>query len=154
MKNLFQTLVFSVATSMLMGASNGQEIDVRVATEQGPHYVGVPVVVQLTVEGLNANPQPTCKMEPASDAVRGSLSGISPRIFQRVTQVGNQIKRITEVTYTIQFVVTANKSGKHDVGPFEISQSGRSKKVAAIEMEFQEVPTTDEMRIVLQMALH
>ena len=35
-------------------------LQVQIATEEPPHYVGVAAVVQLTVDGLDADPEPKC----------------------------------------------------------------------------------------------
>ncbi|WP_182868373.1 BatD family protein [Stieleria mannarensis] len=128
-----------------------QEVTVQVATEEPPHYVGVSAIVQLTVDGLEADPEPQCVAESSSPDVRVRLAGISPRIVQRMFQSGSQIRRIQQVTHTIQFRVTANKPGEYEIGPFVITQGGTEERVDAIKMTFAEVPTTDDMRIQLQL---
>ncbi|QDV86462.1 BatD family protein [Planctomycetes bacterium TBK1r] len=128
-----------------------QDVNVQVATEEPPHYVGVSVIVQLTVDGLEADPQPQCVAESSSPDVRVRLAGISPRIVQRMFQSGTQIRRIQQVTHTIQFRVTANQPGDYEIGPFVITQGNTEKRVDAITMSFAEVPTTDDMRIQLQL---
>lgn len=129
--------------------ATAQDVDVRVATEKPPHYVGVPAIVQLTVEGLQSDPDPKCTVESDSPEIRAELAGISPRIMQRMFQSGNQIRRIEQVTHIIQFQITASKPGEHEVGPFVIAQNGVEKRVDAIKMSFQQVPTTDDMRVKL-----
>ncbi len=142
--------VFLVALLLSVPAV-AQEVTVQVATEEPPHYVGVSAIVQLTVDGLEADPEPQCVAESSSPDVRVRLAGISPRIVQRMFQSGSQIRRIQQVTHTIQFRVTANKPGEYEIGPFVITQGGTEERVDAIKMTFAEVPTTDDMRIQLQL---
>ena len=129
--------------------ARGQDVKVRIATAEPPHYVGIGAVVQLTVDGLEAEPEPKCTVETDAPEIRARLSGISPQIMQQLFQSGNQIRRVQRVTHTIQFRVTASKPGDYQIGPFEISQDGTEKRVDPIKMSFQEVPTTDDMRIKL-----
>ncbi|WP_231743783.1 BatD family protein [Stieleria neptunia] len=136
---------------LLATTAVAQDVSVQVATEDPPHYVGVSVIVQLTVDGLEAKPAPQCVAESTSPDVRVRLAGISPRIVQRMFQSGAQIRRIQQVTHTIQFRVTANKPGDYEIGPFLITQGSTEKRVDAITLSFAEVPTTDDMRIKLQL---
>ena len=145
---IFASCLFPIATGTSVDA---QEVKVQVATEEAPHYVGVPMVVQLTVEGLEPRPEPECTVETSSPDVRARLAGMSPRIVQRMFQSGNTIRRVQEVTYTIQFRVVSSKPGEQTIGPFKISQNGIEKQVDAIKLSFQEVPTTDDMRVKLIM---
>ncbi|QEF98206.1 hypothetical protein Mal15_22550 [Stieleria maiorica] len=145
-------LLAKVATAMLLAApAVAQEVTVQVATENPPHYVGVDAIVQLTVNGLEADPEPQCVAEASSSDVRVRLGGVSPRIVQRMFQSGGQIRRVQQVTHTIQFHVTANQPGEYEIGPFVITQGGIEERVDPIKMTFAEVPTTDDMRIKLQL---
>ena len=129
--------------------ATADDVTVEIATESSPHYVGVGAIVQLTVEGLEADPEPKCEIESTAPEIRARLSGISPRVVQQMFQSGGQIRRIQRVTHTIQFRVTASEPGEYEIGPFLISQGGIEKRVDPIKMSFQEVPATDEMRIKL-----
>ncbi len=146
-----KTQLIAVLVAIACVAAEAQDIQVQIATEEPPHYVGVGAIVQLTVEGLEAEPEPKCTIEASAKEIRARLSGISPRIMQQMFQSGNQIRRIQRVTHTIQFRVTASKPGEYEIGPFLISQNGTEKRVEPIKMSFQEVPTTDDMRIKLIM---
>lgn len=128
-----------------------QDVEVQVATEEPPHYVGVGAIVQLTIDGLEPKPEPECTAESPSPDVRVRLSGISPRIMQRIIQSGNQIRRVQQVTFTVQFRVTADNPGEYEIGPFVIKQGATEKRIDAIKMSFAEVPTTDDMRVELLM---
>jgi hypothetical protein len=132
-------------------AAPAQQVRVQTATESPPHYVGVGAIVQLTVEGLEAEPEPKCVIESLPPELRARLSGISPRVVQQITQSGGQIRRTQRVTYTIQFRVMANQPGEYEIGPFVISQDGTETRVDPVKMSFQEVPTTDEMQIKLKL---
>lgn len=139
------------ATLICVGISHGtaQDVQVQMATEEPPHYVGVGAIVQLTIDGLEADPQPKCEIVDPDDNLRISLRGISPQIMRRAFQAGGQVKVVEQVTYKIQFSVTADKAGDYEVGPFLITQGNTEKRVDPIDMSFQTVPETDEMKIKL-----
>ncbi|MEM1227846.1 MAG: hypothetical protein AAGJ40_19310 [Planctomycetota bacterium] len=134
-----------------MGQTADDDMTVQVATEQSPYYVGIAVTIQLTVEGLQAEPEPTCVIESLPDPVRAQLVAISPRVVQQVYRSGNQFRRLEQVSHTIQFQVTASDPGDYDIGPFIITQAGVEKRVEPIRMTFDSVPTSDDMRIKLIM---
>ena len=128
-----KTNAIAILVGLLFAASAGaQDVDVQLATEKPPHYVGVGAVVQLTVKGLESDPEPTCTVEASAPEIRARLAGISPRITQRMYQSGNRIRRVEEVTHIVQFRVTASKPGEYEIGPFVISQNGTEKRVDPI----------------------
>lgn len=142
--------IFPLISAIILSAvSTAQEVTVQMAAEEPPYYVGVGAIVQLTVNGLKADPEPKCTLDNDAPEIRAVLLGINPQIVQQMFQSGNQIRRVERVTHTIQFRVTANEPGEYQIGPFVIAQNGTEKRVDAIKMSFQEVPATDDMKIKL-----
>lgn len=150
MKTINGITLFGVLCTIAISTSVfSQEVRVQMATEEGPHYVGIPAIVQLKVEGLEADPQPTCTAKLSSDSVKANLIGLNPQIVRQMFQSGNQRRLIEQATYTIQFQVTADQPGDYEIGPFEIKQGSTSKTVESISMTFKDVPETDDMRVKL-----
>jgi hypothetical protein len=130
-----------------------QDVRVEVATQEPPHYAGEPVVIQFTVEGFDQEPQPTCTVDTPSGqlaaGLRGQMAAANPNVFSQIIQRGGQLYRSTRVTYQIQYLVTADEPGEHQVGPFAIKQGNKLARAEAVPMTFQTVPTDPNMRIRL-----
>ncbi|MEM9367610.1 MAG: hypothetical protein AAGD07_16590 [Planctomycetota bacterium] len=144
---LFLTFLFVCQAMAVLS----QDITVRVATGEPPHYVGVGVIVQLTVEGLEAKPEPVCEIENLPNGFRASLLGLNPQVMRQLFQSRNGIQTLERVTYNIQYRITSNQPGDFDLGPFKITQGSTEKEVDGLTMYFQDVPKTDDMRVKLVM---
>ena len=142
-------LILALGTLLSSSIAQGQDVRVQVATEEPPFYVGSGAIVQLTVDGFDARPEPMCMALIEDDSLRATVTSKSPRIFQQMIQSGNQIKRVQRVTYVIQIRVIATEAGQYEVGPFLLSQGKIEKRVDPIKMTFREVPSTDDMQIKL-----
>lgn len=152
MKTKIRTFLFGVLFAVAVPTIGfAQDIRVQLATEEAPHYVGIPAIVQLKVQGLEANPEPTCIAKVSSDSIKANLIALNPQISRQIYQSGNQRRIVEQATYTIQFRVTADKPGDYQIGPFEIKQGSTSKTVESIEMSFEGVPETEDMRVKLKL---
>ena len=153
----FKSRTLSVAIIAIVGLLNliasanciGQEVEVQVATEDPPFYVGVGAIVQLTVTGLDEEPTPKCELMDVPDGLIVNLTSVNPRILTQQFLSGGRVRIAKRVTYNIRYQVIADKAGKYRVGPFKISQGKTTKQVDAFEMSFQDVPTSDDMTIRL-----
>ena len=148
---MFRFIVAIALTYLCLATGSAQDVRVQLATEEPPQYVGVNAIVQLTVDGLEADPQPKCEIVDPDPNLRVRLRTINPQIMRRAYQSGGKLQVVEQVTYTIQFSVTAVEAGDYEVGPFLITQGNTEKRVEAIDMSFQTVPDTDKMKIKLVM---
>ena len=145
-----QRFVIAILVFTLCLAAYGQEdVQVQVATEEPPHYAGVGMIVQLTVEGLEANPQPKCVISDLPAQVRANLLTMTPQVMQQMYQQGGKIIRVKRVIHKIQFRVTADEPGDYEIGPFKITQGNVEKQVDAIRLSFQAVPETEDVKVKL-----
>ncbi|MDM4013991.1 hypothetical protein [Roseiconus lacunae] len=137
--------------SMTASAQDDKEVTVEIAKQKPPHYVGMGVTLQFTVHGLESKPKPTCEIKSSDPAIGGTVTSVSPRIFQQLYQSGGQLRRIQNVTHVVQVQIDSDRAGTFDVGPFIIRQGNTETEVDAIKLTFQDVPENDEMRIELVM---
>ena len=60
-----------------------------------------------------------------------------------------QIEESKSVAYVIECRITARTAGEYTVGPFVVSQNGKSVQAEARKLRFEEIPEDPEMRVRL-----
>ncbi len=146
-RNTTPTLLCAAALILLLGDTVGAQ-KIQFAAQRGPYYVGEPVVVQVVVSGVDSSVDLTCKLkEDAPDAltVQGPQVNRSVSSFTQIIN-GRMSSRET-VEYQFGFVVTANRKGAFQVGPFEITYNGKPQEVAGDTFQFGELENDPDMQI-------
>ncbi|WP_417739590.1 BatD family protein [Rosistilla oblonga] len=136
-----------LASLLLPAIGAGQdEIQTQLGAEPGPYFVGLPVTIQLTATGLSDRGTPEVEVESDSDALRWTLVATNPTSirFNNNGRISSQSK------YDFIFRFTASKAGQWEIGPFVITDGSIEKRVDAVKVTFEEVPTTDNMQIHLR----
>ncbi len=134
--------VFSLATSV-----SAQRVSV--AAQEGPHYVGEPMVIRITAEGFDQDPQPECLAGSPTAGLSLQLVGVHPNVSSFTQVINGKVSRYQQVVYTFDFHATVKKSGRYRVAPFTVSQSGRQFSTKAFELRFVDIQTDDAMRVAL-----
>lgn len=140
---------------LLSAAGYGQEA--QVAVQEPPYYIGDPVVVRITVHGLDEDPQPTVSFPAPTPDLRVQQQPFEPsvsRSMQIVTDARGRkrISQSADVVYTIDHHLIAKRPGKYSVGPFEIVQGSKTVRAESVELEFNDVPMTPDLRVKLQVS--
>ena len=148
---MFRLILCMIFVCLCLSVGRAQDVRVQLATDEPPHYVGVPAIVQLSIDGLDVEPEPKCEIVDLADGLRISQPIIQPEFTRRAFRSGGRLQVVEQVTYTIQFRITAEEAGDYEVGPFLITQGNTEKRVDPIDMTFQTVPETDMMQIKLIM---
>lgn len=108
--------------------------------QEGPYYVGEPVLIQLSVS--SDGEQPTVKFA-------GSTTGLTvrgPDVSVSSSRTVINGRRLTSNdSYTFRFSVTSTESGVRKVGPFEVERAGETVQVQALEMNFEELADASNM---------
>lgn len=139
-----------IMISLLAGQVSGQDVQVRVARQRPPHYVGRPVVVQFTVEGFDQEPTPTVEVQKAlPPELRAQTEVSTPRVMSGYSNFNGRISQYVKVTHQINYVVTADKAGDFTVGPFVLKQGTKEASVEAVPISFEAVPEDPDMRVRL-----
>ena len=146
-------LTYVLIVFLLVSALRAQDVRVEVASQDPPHYVGEPVVIQFTADGFDEQPEPTCAIDTQSgqlaDGLRGQMGGINPSVFSQIIQRNGQLFQSKRVTFQIQYLITADQAGDYQVGPFVIQQGNKQAHVDAVSMSFQTVPLDPAMQVRL-----
>ncbi len=144
-------LALAVCFAFAAGHAAAQDVQVRVAAQKPPYYIGDPVVLQFTVTGFDEEPDPSCEMVPEKPlpGIRGQITGVSPSVSSYMVQRNGRIFQSKTVTLRIDYMVTADQPGDCQVGPFLIRQGNKEVRVDAVPMVFEDVPDDPDMRIRL-----
>ncbi len=127
-------------------AAFAQEAEVRVSSH--PYYVGVPIDIQVIVDGFERDPEPTVDVAPVAGTILEFVS-VSPNVSSSIRIVNGQMTRSERVRFVYRYRLTADRPGPLTVGPFEIAQGGKNAHARAVHFELEQVPTSDEQRFRL-----
>jgi hypothetical protein len=116
----------------------------------GPHYLGAPIELRLTVEGFEEEPQPEASVPPPRRG-RLELVGVSPNVSSSVTIINGQISQFREVRFVYQYRYLTTEPGAVTIGPFVVTQGQVSRTTRPVELEIREVPLSDRLRVVLRL---
>lgn len=137
-------LICTLFPSFCMGQD---EIDTKLAAEKGPYFVGLPVTIQVTASGLSDRGIPEIEVDNKNDALRWRLESSNPSSI-RFNNNG-RISSLAKCDFVFRF--TASQAGQWEIGPFVIKDGSVEKRVAAVKLTFEDVPTTDDMKIHLRL---
>ena len=126
--------------------SQAQQAEVRASGS--PHYVGVPIDIQVTVTGFERAPEPTIDIATSAGTVL-ELVSVNPKISSGIQIINGQMTRSERVRFTYRYRLLTERAGHVELGPFHIRQGSREARARAIRFEIQDVPTTAEQRFRL-----
>jgi cytochrome c-type biogenesis protein CcmH/NrfG len=149
MQRFARTLAFVFVLGFIATAHAETEARWRLGSEGQPHN-GVPFTLVLGVAGFNDSAPELPKVEIAGATV--TPMGAKPSIRQMMTEDGTGRQSIIkEVTWFLQYRVEVANPGKITI-PTTTAVQGKQKATApAAEVEVQSVPTTDLMKLELQL---
>jgi hypothetical protein len=124
----------------------GAQPQPQLAISAAPYYEGVPITIQITADGFEEEPQPEIRaLGPVADKLR--YAGVSPNVSRSVRIVNGQISQSTLVRFIYSYELVPPRVGAYQIGPFEISQSGVTKRSGATTVQLQDVPISREQQI-------
>ena len=116
--------------------------------ERGQPHAGVPFTLQLIVDGFDEQPQP----EPPKLDIPGAkitFTGVSPSVSRQITNFNGQVSQSTVVRWVFQWRVDVAKAGSLHVPPVTVTQGSKRATAKAGDLDLDEVPTTDAMKLEL-----
>lgn len=137
-------LLFSCLSCVALPIIHAQEI----AIQRPPYYVGEPVVLQISIDGVEGGTEPTCRYVGSSGA-QLSVAGpqISTQSMSRMQIINGRMTRSESRSYTYTFQVTASEAGEFEIGPFEVQVDGETKNVESFTKEFAELENDPDVQI-------
>jgi hypothetical protein len=144
--------LFAMAVVLLLAhAAAAQQVELRVG--RGPHYVGVPVEVQIIAEGFAEDPVPEPEVGPLA-AGRLAFVGVSPNISSQVTIINGRVSQSKQVQFVYRYRFWAARAGTVELGPFRVAQGGTVLSTRKVRLAVSEVPLSDRLRLELRVPEH
>ncbi len=144
-------LVISLASCVLLAVCQTVwSQDIQLARQQGPYYVGQPVVVQVSVSGANGDQDVSCSYqgdETEGLRITGPEVGRSTSTFMR--SINGRITRGETVDYRFSFRLNASQTGLYELGPFVVTIDGEENTVQGPAFEFEELEADPDMLLEL-----
>ena len=133
---------------VVLGANlvHAQQAVVRVS--QAPHYVDVPIDIEVVAQGFEQSPEPEVEVDPPNGATL-DLLGVSPNVSTSVTVINGRMTRTETVRHVYRYRLLPSSEGTVTVGPFRLSQGGATARTRALELRIDTVPTSGDQRFRL-----
>lgn len=128
------------------GVLSAQEI--QLARPRGPYYVGEPVVVQVQAQGFEAGEQVSCRLTgdpPAGITIQGPQVGQSSQSFTQI--INGRMTSSETVNYRFSFLITADREGEFQVGPFEVTTGSGPRVIEGVSFQFTDLQDDPDMQI-------
>ncbi len=144
-KELFIATMVAVCL-LFCPPSWGQKI--QVARQREPYYVGEPVVVQLSVNGVDSSVAVSCKLkgDPA-DGITVQGPGVNRSVQSYMQSINGKVTRSETIDYRFNFSATASREGTFVIGPFEVTYDGKVQEVAGESFQFGKLENDPDMKI-------
>jgi tetratricopeptide (TPR) repeat protein len=117
---------------------------------EGQPHAGMPFNIAMIVAGFDESPQP---QQPKLEipGARVTPLGVEPSIAQSIQIINGRRSDFKRVTWTFRWRVELDKPGRVRVPSVTAVQGGKRATAAAGELEAEAVPTTDDMKIALDL---
>ncbi|MCU0961632.1 MAG: BatD family protein [Pirellulaceae bacterium] len=153
--NSLVVLVMCVWTWAAGATDDSVAQELQFARQRGPYFVGEPVVVQVVASGFQAGEEPTCRLTgdaPDGVTVQGPQVSQSAQSFTQI--INGRVTHSETIDYRFSFVVTAQREGAYEIGPFEVTFAGQTRTVAGAAFEFGQLESDPDMQIELAVEDH
>ena len=143
-----------VALLVLVGLASSAAADeahaqFRLGGNGQPH-VGVPFQLELIVDGFDESPAPDMPKLDIPDATV-TPQGATPNVSRSIQIVNGRRTDSTRVSWSLRWRVEVRKAGQLRVPQTTVVQGSKKATAAAGEVPVESVPTTDAMKIMLDL---
>ena len=145
-------LVVAIAILLAAGiASADPETQARFSLERGaqPH-AGMPFKLVLAVSGFDQNPAPDQPKLAIANATVTPL-GAQPNVSQSIQIINGRQSVSSSVTWVFSYRIEAASPGHLAIPATTITQGSKHATAAAASLDLTSVPTTDDMKLELQL---
>jgi len=118
--------------------------------EEGPHFVGVPIRLQVVAEGFEETPQPRIEV---ADPLQGrlELTGVSPSVSTSIQIINGRMSRSKWVRFVFEYQFLTRTPGEQVIGPFRVTQNGRQAGTGKLRLMIGEIPVSSRQRLRLSL---
>jgi len=123
----------------------------RLHAEEGPHFVAVPVHLQVIAEGFE-EPPPQPRIEVA-DPPQGrlELTGVSPSVSTSIRIINGRTSQSKRVRFAFDYRFLTWTPGEQVIGPFRVTQNGSQASTDKLRLMIGEIPVSSrqQLRLIL-----
>ncbi len=134
----------------LAGVASAEEPRAQFRLGSGQPHVGVPFQLELIIEGFDEAPAPDVPKLDMPDATVTPL-GATPNVSRSIQIVNGRRTDTSRVSWSLRWRVEVKKAGTLRVPQTTVTQGGKKVTASAGEVPVETVPTTDTMKITLDL---
>lgn len=148
----FRLLGVGVVAALVFVATPAHADDVRAQfrLDGGRPHVGVPFQLELVVEGFDEAPAPDMPKLSIPDATVTPL-GATPNTARSIQIINGRRTDSVRVTWALRWRIEVGKAGQLHVPATTVSQGSKRATAPAGDVAVEAVPTTDAMKISLDL---
>jgi len=138
--------VLIVAIQLTSPPAAAQQAQLR--SEEGPHFVGVPVRLQVIAEGFDETPQPRIEVADPPQG-RLALTGVNPSVSTSIQIINGRMSQSKWVQFAFEYQFLAQTPGEQVIGPFQVIQNGKQASTGKLRVMIDEIPVSSRQRLRL-----
>lgn len=142
-------LTLIVLAFMLVPASRSLAQQARVAVQEGPYYLGEPLLIRVTAKGFEEKPQPTCEPGSIPPGLAVKMVAVRPSVSSFTEIINGRVTSYRRVSYEFDFHAVAEKPGRYTIPEFTVRQDKRVARTRGLNLRIQDIETDEDMRVAL-----
>lgn len=154
MRAVMTRFVLALATlaivTLVPGTAFADEPQAQFRLGSGRPHVGVPFQLELVIEGFDESPAPDLPKLAIPDATVTPL-GATPNTSRSIQIINGRRTDSVRVTWSLRWRVEVTKPGQLRVPSTTVTQGGKRATAQAGDVPVETVPTTDTMKISLEL---
>lgn len=141
-------VAFALLLAAIAAPAHAQQATLQIT--QGPYYAGFPIDLQIVADGFEEEPQPQITGDPPPGTTLAFVQS-RPQVSSMVQIVNGRITQSRQVRFAYVYQLTAQAAGRYTLGPFTLTQDGKSAVTRSISVSVTEVPQArgQRLRVVL-----
>lgn len=120
----------------------------QLQAEEGPHFVGAPVRLQVVAEGFEETPQPQVEVADPPQG-RLELTVVSPSVSTSIQVINGRMSQSKRVRFAFEYQFLTQAPGEQVIGPFRVTQNGKQVSTGKIRLMIGEIPVNSRQRLRL-----
>jgi hypothetical protein len=133
-----------------LGAGDASAQQAALKIVQGPYYTGAPIEMHVVAEGFDEEPTPDVSAE-APPRTRLEFLQARPQVSSSLTIVNGRMSQSRTVHFAFVHRLTVIAPGTYTIGPFTVSQNGKTATTRAVNLQVVDMPEAkgQRLRVVL-----
>ena len=145
----FSKALAFVATASLALATPAFAQQAVLQIAQGPYYTGTPIDLQIVAEGFEEEPTPDVAA-PTPAGANLAFVQARPQVSSMMQIINGRVTQSRTVRFAFVYQLTAPVAGRYSVGPFTVTQNGKSVTTGSRTITVADVPegSGQKLRVV------